>query len=98
MMNELLRGLNELPFMGFVQMFHSYHFFARKLGLPRRSSVTAWERSAAEASIYERRQELLELLSGERVAFSEIFEAKLSIAPSRSPIKELKDPLVAEKK
>jgi hypothetical protein len=97
MMNALLRGLNEVPFMGFVQMFHSYHFFARKLGLPRRSSVPAWERNAEEASIYERKQELLELLSGEHVGFSQIFEAKMLIASSNSSIKEPRDRLVAEK-
>jgi hypothetical protein len=98
MKNALMRGLNEVPFLGFVQMFHSYHFFARKLGLPRRSSVSAWERNAEEASIYERRQELLELLPGERAGFSQLFESKISIPASNLAIKERKDPLVAEKK
>jgi hypothetical protein len=98
MMNALLRGQNEVPFLGLVQMFHAYHFFARKLALPRRSSVAAWERNGEEVSIYERRPELLELLSGIRAGFTQIFEAKMGFPPSKLSLKEPKDTLIAEKK
>jgi hypothetical protein len=101
LMNELLHGLNEVPFLGFLQMFHSYHFFARKLALPRRI-IAAWERNGEDESIYERKQELLELLGRVRVGFSPLFEAKMSIVSPNPPIvvvsgKGPRDRLAAEK-
>jgi hypothetical protein len=99
MMNALLQGHSEVPFLGFVQMFHAYHFFARKLALPRRATVTAGERNGEDVSILPHKQELLELLTGFHGGFSQLFEAKLSIPrPSSSgPIKAQRDKLVAEK-
>jgi ABC-type Zn2+ transport system substrate-binding protein/surface adhesin len=78
MLNELLQGQKEVSFLGFIQMFHSYHFFERKLALSRRGKIAVSERSVEVASIYQRKQELIELLAGSQISFSKLFEAKMS--------------------
>ena len=99
MTNALLQGHSEVPFLGFVQMFHAYHFFARKLALPRRGNVAAGERNGEDVSILARKQELIELLPGFRVDFSQLFAAKMCIPrdPSSERGKTPMEQLVAEK-
>ena len=97
MLSGLLQGHTEVPFLGFVQMFHAYHFFARKLALPRR--VTAGDKNAEDVSIHAHKEELLGLLAGFRSGFSSLFEVKMSIpreADSDSK-KASADLMVAEK-
>ena len=96
MMSGLMQGHKEVRFQGFAQIFHAYRFFARKLALPRRGNTTAGEHNGEVVSIFARRQELEQLLSGVRAGFSQMFEAKMSLAPPVGPGKA-RDQMVTEK-
>ena len=97
MMSGLMQGHKEVRFQGFAQIFHSYRFFARKLALPRRGNMTAGEHDGEVVSIYARRLELGELLAGARPGFSQMFEAKMSLAPPVGPGKMPRDQIGTEK-